>query len=146
MTYRSLIAATCRKCGDLVAPASLKRDTHTWSGFQYLCLGCSRRHGREYAQTAQGRAVWQRRQSGPNQLPHSHYRAAHKRTEQARGKAADQQCYCGAKAHSWALLPLVPCLKDGPFRYSLDPMDYIAMCRPHHSAWDHAFARLKEPV
>lgn len=140
--YRKLLAASCRDCSALTMPGDLMRDSHTWSGRQYLCRTCSRARGKALSKTPERRASLQRRQSGENAAPHAHYRAAHRRIAAARGKAADHKCYCGQAAEEWALLPLVPRLVDGPYTYSPDPTDYTAMCRSHHRFWDRQFARL----
>ncbi|GGX12651.1 hypothetical protein GCM10010321_28940 [Streptomyces chartreusis] len=143
MPYRKLLAATCRDCGVLTMPSGLMRDSHTWSGFQHLCRTCSRARGKAYNKTPERRASWQRRQSGQNAAPHARYRQAHRAVIQAKGKAAEHRCYCGEGASDWALLPLVPRLKDGPYTYSPDPADYIPMCRSHNVYWDSQFRRLR---
>jgi hypothetical protein len=140
--YRKLLAASCRDCGELKTRSDLMTDQHTWSGRQYLCRTCSRSRGKAYSKTPERRASWQRRQSGENAGPHARYRRAHRAVVRAKGKAADHPCYCGQRADDWALLPLVPRLKDGPYTYSPDPTDYIPMCRAHNVLWDANFRRL----
>ena len=72
------------------------------------------------------------------------YNAVHFRLRNERGKAADHPCfYCGGDAKQWALIhdrgkSLFS--HEGP--YSVDLMDYEAMCVPCHKAMD--LARIKE--
>lgn len=141
MSYRKLVAATCRSCGQLVPAGSLKRDLHTWSGRQYRCRDCSRAADKRRYADAKTKP-WHRWQRGANAAPHRRYRRAHRRIVAARGPASAQTCYCGAPGDEWALLPMVPRIADGPYTYSPDPDDYVAMCRSHHRIWDNLFNRL----
>jgi hypothetical protein len=142
MTYRKLLAATCRKCETLVDAEDLARDITKWSGRQYLCRTCDRKKTSDYDSSSAGRARSLRRKSGENRGPTNRYRNAHYAVRKAYGKASDHTCYCGAGADHWALMPFVVRLSDGAYTYSPDPTDYTPMCVQHHKMWDTTFARL----
>lgn len=67
------------------------------------------------------------------------YGGAHDRIDYQRGKPAEHSCeVCGKPAAHWALSHETPLIEiDGRGRrYSLDVMDYIAMCVSCHRRYD----------
>ena len=66
------------------------------------------------------------------------YRRAHKAVTDARGKAADHPCRCGAQAKFWAYQHSSPeVIHDDKGRpYSLDPAHYAPMCAKCHRQYD----------
>jgi hypothetical protein len=68
------------------------------------------------------------------------YRSAHRRAELEHGKASDWDCafQCGQRALDWALcidaLEILTSAKGR--RYSVDPYDYVPLCRKCHRRFD----------
>lgn len=68
------------------------------------------------------------------------YRSAHSRVKRRRGNATAQACFhCGLAARHWAVIHERANLRDAGLglRYSGNPDDYIPLCVPCHSAYDH---------
>ena len=76
------------------------------------------------------------------------YRLAHRRIQQARGKASDYECVdCGSPAEDWAYNHSGIGEREGYghgrgvntlMRYSVDAYQYEAMCKPCHKKFDLA--------
>ncbi len=79
------------------------------------------------------------------------YLGAHNRVYSLKGKAADYVCECGDTAEEWAYNHsgvqerTAPPNKNGyEFKYSLDPEQYVAMCKPCHTEFDSSELRLAQ--
>lgn len=145
----TLIAMSCRECGDLKNPDELVRNHRSRFGRNAICRLCSARIIREYRRTSEGKSAMtaenSARRTGELREPYNRYRNAHNNVRRAKGGVGFYTCCqegCLESAAEWALSPWANSLVfDGPYRYATEPADYLPLCRVHHR---HADGLLRE--
>ena len=120
-------------------------DNPYWSGgYCTVHYVRQRRHGDPSIVIPKGE--WNKKnQKGVPARAEVGYLGAHNRVYSLRGKASQYLCECGKPAQEWAYTHsgiqerLARPNKNGfQFKYSLDPDQYVPMCKPCHNEFDRS--------
>lgn len=121
----TLVAMSCRECGDLKSPDELARNRRSRFGRNAICRPCNARVIREYRRTPEGKAATSAqnaaRRTGDLRDPYNRYRNAHSALRRLKGAPDRYTCCqhdCAEPASEWALNPWANGLTiDGPYHY-----------------------------